>query len=227
MWAFIYHKDKTADRVRKAPEVSGSVWTWTAVDADSKLFISWLVGQRDVASANAFMADLRARVDNHMQLTSDGLFAYPDAVEQAFGADVDFAQLVKQYSGEGGGPVRYTGAVKTVVTGKPDPRHISTSFVERMNLNLRMEIRRFTRQSSGFSKRVENHMHHIALYTTYFNFCRIHGTLRGTPAMAAGLTDTLYDIDLIVDLVEAHDSKPGPRGPYRPHKRPGRKRRRA
>ena len=225
VWAFVYAKQSNVERARRAPEGAGNVWTRTALDADSKLIVSWLVGQRDLEHARAFMADLRSRVTNHTQLTSDGLFVYPDAVEQAFGAEVDFAQLVKQYAADSTegerrySPARCTGAVKRPVTGRPDPQHISTSFVERQNLNVRMGIRRFTRLTNAFSKKVENHMLHMALWLVYFNFIRIHQTVRTTPAMAAGLTDELHDWDLIMDLIEARDSQPGPRGPYRPHTR--------
>ena len=230
VWSFIYAKHANVETAKAAPEDAGDAWTWTALDADSKLMISWLIGPRDGESAYAFISDLGSRLANRAQLTSDGLFVYPDAVEKVFGSEVDFGQLVKVYAGSAEGERRYSpadcvGAVKRPVSGKPDPRHISTSFVERMNLNVRMGVRRFTRLTNAFSKKLANHIQHVALYFTYYNWCRIHRTLRVSPAMAAGLTDTLYDVDWIVGLIEARTPPPGPRGTYKPHKRPNRRKR--
>ncbi len=232
IWAFIYAKHSHVDQARRAPEGAGDVWTWTAQDADSKLIITYHIGERDTPNARVFMEDLGGRLANHTQLTSDGLSAYPDAVEHVFGGDVDFAQLVKLYAGGAEGERRYSpvecvGAVKRPVTGRPDPAHISTSYVERQNLNVRMGVRRFTRLTNAFSKKLANHAHHVALYTWYYNWCRIHSSLRMTPAMAAGLTEELHDLDWIVELIEARTPPPGPRGPYRPHTRPGRRKKRA
>ena len=231
IWAFVYAKQRNVETARKAPEGAGDAWTWTAIDADTKLIISWRIGLRNSENGNAFLQDLGSRLANRTQLTSDGLFVYPDAVEQVFGADVDFAQLVKLYANTSDGQRRYSsgeciGAVKRPVTGRPDPKHISTSYVERQNLNVRMGVRRFTRLTNAFSKKLANHAYHVALYTWYYNFARIHSSLRVTPAMAAGLTDTLYKMDDLVGLIEARTPPPGPRGPYRKHKRPNRRKRR-
>ena len=196
-----------------------------ALDADNKLLVSWLTGPRDQGSAYALMLDLSERVKNRIQLTSDGLRAYVPAVEDVFGPDIDFAQLVKLY-----GPTRDTDEATTAaryspptchgtrasrITGHPNPKHVSTSHVERSNLTMRMGIRRFTRLTNAFSKRLVNHGHHVALMLTHYNFCRIHKTLQVTPAQAVGVTETLYDTDWIAELVQARDPKPGPRGPYR------------
>ena len=219
IWSFVYAKQKNVERAKKAPPGAGDVWTWTALDADAKLIISWLVGPRDAGSAFTLMTDLRERVTGRVQLTTDGLAAYPNAVEDAFGADVDFSQLIKLYGREPANEARYSppvclGAVPRPVQGDPDPRFISTSYVERQNLNIRMGIRRFTRLTNAFGKKLENQVHSFALYLTYANWCRIHKTIRMSPAMAAGLTTTLHDIDWIVGLIEARTlppQKPGPK----------------
>lgn len=223
IWSFIYAKEKNVPYLsRKAPPEAGSTWTWTALDADSKLLVSWLVGARSDDAAHWLVQDMADRVTGRFQLTSDGLSLYRTAVESVFGADVDFAQLIKQY-GPGPEPEaerRYSpstchGTRTERIMGDPDPSHISTSYVERSNLTFRMQNRRYTRLTNGFSKRIANHAHQVALFVTHYNWCRIHQTLRVTPAMSAGLTDTLRDINFIVDLVEARDPQPGPRGPYR------------
>jgi len=220
IWSFTYAKQKNVAKAKAAPANAGDTWTWTAIDADNKLMISWLVGGRDGDYAMAFMDDLRSRLANRVQLTSDGHRAYLEAVEGAFGGDVDYAQLVKIYGASPENakgrysPAECTGAVKTPIEGNPDPKHISTSFAERQNLNIRMHTRRFTRLTNAFSKKVENHAWSVALFTTYYNFVRIHKTLRMSPAMAAGVTDRLWEIGDIVALVEATDTKPGKRGPY-------------
>ncbi len=215
-----YAKAKNVPTAKSAAEGAGDIWTWTALDADSKLIVSWLVGGRDAQYANEFMSDVADRLANRVQLTTDGHLEYLDAVEGAFGADVDFAQLVKLYGTAPDAVKRYSppvcvGAKKDVFNGKPDRRHISTSYVERQNLTMRMHMRRFTRLTNAFSKRVENHCHALALYFVWYNFVRIHKTLRVTPAMAAGVTYTLRDMDWIVSLIAARAPKPGKRGPYK------------
>jgi IS1 family transposase len=214
IWSFTYAKQKNVAAAKSAPANAGDTWTWTAIDADSKLMISWLVGGRDSEFALVFMDDLRARLANRVQLTSDGHKAYLEAVEGAFGGDVDYAQLVKLY---GASPEsakgRYSaaeciGAHKTRIEGSPDPKHVSTSFAERQNVNMRMHMRRFTRLTNAFSKKQENHAHSVALFMTYYNFVRIHQTLRVTPAMAAGVADRLWEISDIVKLLEDWERTP-------------------
>lgn len=216
IWSFCYAKAKNVKNAKAAPDGAGDVWTWTALDSDNKLILSWLVGGRDAGYANEFMGDVKARLANRVQLTTDGHKSYLEAVEGAVGADVDFAQLVKLY-GEAPdkGPERkYSpsvckGAKKKVIEGNPDKASISTSHVERHNLTMRMSMRRFTRLTNAFSKKVDNHCHALALYFVWYNFCRIHKTLRISPAMAAGITDTLHDMEWIVSLIDARAPKPG------------------
>lgn len=222
IWSFTYAKQKNVATAKAAPEVAGDTWTWTAIDADSKLIVSYLVGGRDAEYAMWFMDDLRSRLANRVQLTSDGHRAYLEAVEGAFGADVDYAQLVKLYGSLGGNspekrysPAECNGIRKRTVEGRPDDAHVSTSYVERNNLTMRMHMRRFTRLTNGFSKKVENHAYAVALHMMYYNFVRIHGKLRMSPAMAAGVTEQLWEIGDIVALVEAADRKPIKRGPYK------------
>lgn len=213
IWSFTYAKQKNVATAKAAPEGSGDTWTWTAIDADTKLMISWLVASRDIDSAVLFMDDLRSRLSNRVQLTSDGHKAYLQAVEATFGEAVDYAQLVKIYgqtseSAQGRySPAECIGATKETVVGRPDQKHISTSFAERQNLNLRMHMRRFTRLTNAFSKKVENHALAVALFTTYYNFVRIHKTLRVTPAMAAGVTDRLWGVADIVSVLERFESQ--------------------
>jgi len=207
IWSFCYAKAKnvTPEIVAKHP-FAGDVWTWVAIDADTKLIPSWIVGQRDGVTARIFVNDLAGRLANRIQLTSDGLKAYLEAVERAFRGDVDYAQLVKIYGSDAEAEKRYSpatciGCERKEVTGDPDPRHISTSFVERQNLTMRMSMRRFTRLTNGFSKKLENHVANIAIHVMHYNFVRIHQTLRVTPAMAAGVTNRLWSIEDLVALL--------------------------
>ena len=213
IWSFIYAKEKNAPRAKRAPPEAGDVWTWTALDADSKLILSYEVGDRSGATAIEFMDDLRDRLANRVQLTSDGHKAYLEAVEGAFGGDIDYAMLVKIYGDAPDAEKRYSpaqciGAKRRRVEGSPDPDHISTSYVERHNLTMRMGMRRFTRLTNAFSKKVENHIHSLSLYFVHYNFCRIHKSLRTSPAMAAGVSDTLRDMEWIVGLIDARAPKP-------------------
>ncbi len=191
------------------------------MDADSKVVVSYFVGGRDGECAKWFIDDVANRLANRVQLTSDGHKAYLEAVEGAFGADVDYAQLVKIYGGAPESvkgrysPAECTGAVKMPIEGKPDPKHISMSYIERQNLTIRMHMRRFTRLTNGFSKKVENHAYAVALHMMYYNFVRIHQTLKVTPAMAAGVTKRLWEVSDIVALWEAVEPKTGKRGPYK------------
>lgn len=220
IWSFCYAKQKNADK-RDMPDFAGDIWTWTSLDADSKLICNWFVGGRDAEYANIFMQDLAERLDNRVQLTTDGHKAYLQAVDGAFGNDIDYAQLVKLYGNSpNGATIRYspaecTGIKKTERTGSPDDKHISTSYVERQNLNMRMGMRRFTRLTNAFSKKYENHCHALALYFVFYNFIRKHATLKTTPAVAAGLVDEVYKMDLIVNLIEARAPTPKKRGPYK------------
>jgi IS1 family transposase len=187
---------------------AGDVWTWTAIDADTKLIVSYTLGDRGAGTANVFMRDVASRITNRIQLTTDGHRVYAEAVEDAFGADIDYAMLVKIYGASNDSPEsRYSpatciGCRTGVLAGNPDPKHISTSFVERQNLSMRMGMRRFTRLTNGFSKKLENHGHAVALYFMHYNFCRIHKTLRVTPAMEAGLTDHIWSLEELVNLIE-------------------------
>lgn len=221
IWSFTYAKQKNVTTALAAPEAAGDTWTWTAIDADSKLIVGWLVGGRDSEYANAFVHDLASRLANRVQLTSDGHGAYLQAVEGAFGADVDYAQLVKIYGSAPESmkgrysPAECTGIKKTRIEGEPDEKHVSTSYVERSNLTMRMHMRRFTRLTNAFSKKIENHAHAVALHFVYYNFCRIHSKLRMTPAMAAGISSRLWEVSDIVALLDAAETKPAKRGPYK------------
>ncbi|MGH7109579.1 MAG: IS1 family transposase [Stellaceae bacterium] len=224
IWSFVHAKAKNVPTAKAAPEWAGDVWTWTALDADHKLILSWIVGGRDSAYALALMDDVRGRLANRVQLTTDGHAPYLAAVEEAFGADIDYAMLVKLYGEPPSSPEaarRYSpseciGARKQRITGNPDPDHISTSYTERHNLTMRMQMRRFTRLTNAFSKRVENHCHQLALYFVFYNFVRLHRTLRVTPAMAAGISDRLWSIEDIVALIDAREPTAKKRGPYKP-----------
>ena len=208
IWSFCYAKEKNVP-VEKEGTGAGSVWTWTAIDADSKLIISYLCGGRDAAWARQFMEDLASRVSTRIQITTDGHRAYAEAVEGAFGMEVDYAMLIKLYGSPSDNPeTRYSPAscigIRTgILSGNPDREHISTSFVERQNLNLRMGVRRFTRLTNAFSKKFENHCHMVAIYHAYYNFCRVHQTLRVTPAMEVGLTTHVWTIKELVEVLES------------------------
>jgi len=217
IWAFCYAKEKNLPAKLKGKFGFGDVWTWTAIDADTKLVPSFLIGNRDARSARMFIEDLASRLASRVQLTTDGLKVYLEAVEGAFGCDIDYAMLVKTFESSQE-ETRYSPAVCTScerkpVTGKPDPDHISTSFIERSNLTMRMSMRRFTRLTNAFSKKVENHAYQVALHFMYYNFCRIHQTLRCTPAMEAGASDHVWSIEEIAALLP--EPTFGPRGPYR------------
>lgn len=224
-WSFVGAKQKNASDEQKA-EGMGDAWTWIALDSDSKLVISWLVGGRDAEYASAFMDDVAKRLATgcRIQLTSDGHKPYLEAVEGAFGCDVDYAMLIKEYGSVGSqkspdtrySPSVCTGAEKRPITGSPDPKHINTSHVERYNLTMRMCMRRFTRLTNAFSKKIANHEHAVALHTFHYNFCRIHQSLRVTPAMEAGLVDRVWNLDeLVARLVAEEDAAELALGPRR------------
>jgi IS1 family transposase len=206
IWNFVGAKAKNASPEKKA-EGWGDTWTWTALDAQTKLCVSYLVGGRDLGWAKEFMQDCASRIKNRVQITTDGHRAYLEAVEDAFGADIDYAQLQKIYGAPSENHTRYSpakciGCDMKVVSGDPDPKHVSTSFVERQNLSMRMSIRRFTRLTNAFSKKVENHAAAVALWFAYYNFCRVHQTLRVTPAMEAGLTNHVWEIEELLNLLK-------------------------
>src|SRR5216683_2072240 len=219
--SFTAAKQKNVPGMKKPIAGAGDTWTWTAIEADTKLLITWLVGGRDSDYAIAFMDDLRDRLANRGQLTSDGHKAYLEAVEGAFGADVDYAQLVKLFGAAPESmkgrysPAECIGARKERIEGNPDPKHVSTSYAERQNLTMRMQMRRFTRLTNAFSKKFENHMHMVALYTVWYNYVKQHKSLKGlSPAMAAGISDTLWSVTDLAEMVDASLPKAGPRGPY-------------
>ena len=207
IWSFVGAKESNVDRDQKI-QGWGDCWTWTAIDADTKLVPCWLVGPRNAQAAHYFIRDLANRMKDRIQLTSDGFAAYPLAVDRHFGSDVDFAQLVKIYGKpENAEAVRYSpakcvGAEKHPRIGNPDAAHISTSFAERQNLTMRMNMRRFTRLTNAFSKKVENHAHAISIYFMHYNFVRIHQTLRVSPAMAAGVTGKLWSLEDIAAMLD-------------------------
>jgi IS1 family transposase len=222
IWTFTAAKQKNVPGMKKPIEGGGDIWTWTAIEAETKLLITWLVGGRDSDYAIAFMDDLRERLANRVQLTSDGHKAYLEAVEGAFGADVDYAQLVKLFGAAPESmkgrysPAECIGARKERIEGNPDPKHVSTSFAERQNLTMRMHMRRFTRLTNAFSKKFENHMHMVALYSVWYNFVKQHKSLKGiSPAMAAGLSDTLWSMTDLAEMIDTALPKPSKRGPYK------------
>ena len=207
IWSFVYAKQKNVSRAKAAPIDAGDVWTWVAIDAETKLVPSWRIGDRSSETAIAFVDDLAKRLATRIQVTSDGHKAYLEAIEGAFGGDVDYGMLIKVYGPAPEGHRRYSpaeciGAHKERIEGNPDPKHISTSYVERQNLTMRMQMRRFTRLTNAFSKKIENHALSVALHYMHYNFCRIHKSLRVTPAMAAGVTNRLWSIADIVNILE-------------------------
>lgn len=220
IWSFTAAKQKNVAAMKTPVDGAGDTWTWTALDADTKLIVSHFVGGRDGECAMVFMDDVAKRLANRVQMTTDGHKAYLEAVEGAFGCDVDYAMLVKIYgaapeSAKGRySPADCTGIRKTKIEGEPDLAHVSTSYVERANLTMRMHNRRFTRLTNAFSKKFENHAHMVALYAVWYNFCRIHKSLRVSPAMAAGVADRLWSLEDVATMVEAAAPLQSKRGPY-------------
>ena len=220
IWAFCYAKQKNAPLASGVVDTAGDVWTWTGIDRDSKLIISWLVGGRDSGYAIEFMDDLRSRLANRVQLSTDGHRAYLEAVDGAFGGNVDYGMLVKLYGknpddpeGRRYSPAQCVGTRKLAVVGDPDMDALSTSHVERHNLTMRMSMRRFTRLTNAFSKKIENHCHALALYFVWYNFIRVHKSLGGTPAMAAGLAEHPRNMRWLVGLIDRR-APAVRRGPY-------------
>lgn len=219
IWSFCYSKEKNVAPEDKGVLGHGDAYTWTAIDADTKLAISWLVGRRDQEYAEAFIGDLAARLAGRIQLTTDGHGPYIPAVEKVFGGAIDYAMLVKIYEGQGQqdqrrySPAGFVKADKRRITGSPDVSEVSTSYVERQNLTMRMSMRRFTRLTNGFSKKIENLAHAVALHFMYYNFGRIHKTLRVTPAMEAGIADHVWSLEEIAALIPEPVAKK--RGPYK------------
>jgi IS1 family transposase len=212
IWSFVGCKQKQVTAKRAAEGICGDVWTWVAIDADTKLVPSWYVGQRDPIAATEFIADLERRLAHRVQITSDGLKCYLNAVIDAFADEVDYAQLVKVYGNDPESEKRYSPAqciaTRTEIwLGNPDPGHISTSYIERQNLTMRMSIRRFTRLTNAFSKKIEHHIAALAIHYMHYNYCRIHQTLRVTPAMAAGVTDRLWSIQDLVAMLDLNKTK--------------------
>jgi len=207
IWQFCYAKEKNVPEELRGKFGYGDVWTWVALCADTKIVPTWMVGGRDAGTAFAFMQDLAARLSNRVQLTTDGHRAYLNAVESAFGSDIDYAMLVKMYGNDSSkesetrySPAECIGCEMKAISGRPKVEHISTSYVERQNLTMRMSMRRFTRLTNGFSKKVENLEHSIALHYLWYNFARIHKTLRVTPAMEAGISDHVWSMEEIARL---------------------------
>ena len=221
IWSFCYSKEKNVSPEDKGILGYGDVYTWTAIDADSKLAISWLVGRRDYEYAEGFMSDLASRLSERVQLTTDGYGCYINAVEKMFCGAVDYAMLVKIYGDDSNAQKRYSpapfvGAEKRTMAGNPDVKHISTTFVERQNLTMRMGMRRFTRLTNGFSKKIDNLAHAVALHFMHYNFVRIHKTLKTTPALEAGVTNKLWSMSDVVELIDAKEAlKDRSRGKYK------------
>jgi IS1 family transposase len=206
IWSFVGAKEKNVPAEKRGQFGIGDVWTWTAMDADSKLMVSWLVGGRDAGTAYGFVQDLAKRLANRVQLTTDGHRAYLSAIEENFGSEIDYAMLVKLYGNDRENESRYSpaeciGCREVVVTGSPDPKHISTSYIERQNLTMRMSMRRFTRLTNAFSKKLDNHIASLAIHYMHYNFCRVHQTLRVTPAMEAKVADHIWSISELVALL--------------------------
>lgn len=225
IWSFVGMKQRNVPEEMQGTFGIGDVYTWTAIDADTKLIPCWHVGTRDADSAFEFINDLASRLTNRVQLTTDGHKAYIDAVDSAFGNNIDYAMLVKHYSNPSEAkqaqkrysPSKFISADKRRITGDPEIKHVSTSYVERQNLTMRMHMRRFTRLTNSFSKKLENHMHAISLYFMFYNFCKIHKTLRVTPAMEAGISDHVWDAIDILEIIP--DEEPKKRGSYKKTKR--------
>jgi IS1 family transposase len=225
IWSFVHSKQKNVPEDRKGEFGIGDVWTWTALCADTKIVPCWHVGDRDTESAKEFMDDLAGRLRSRVQLTTDGHSAYLSAVDGAFGLDVDYAMLVKLYGPAAEGkpgtaerkysPGECQGSRKTAIVGRPVKEDVSTSYVECQNLTMRMSLRRFTRLTNAFSKKVENHVHALSIYFMHYNFVRIDQSLRVPPAMAAGVTDRLWGMDDVVAMIDAAAPQPAKRGPYR------------
>jgi IS1 family transposase len=217
IWAFCYAKEKNVPSELKGRFGYGDVWTWVAIDADTKFVPSFMVGHRDARTARIFIEDLASRLTHRVQLTTDGLKAYLEAVEDSFGADIDYAQLIKLYESVQEetrySPAECVASEIRKVMGNPDAKHISTSYVERQNLSMRMGMRRFSRLTNGFSKKVENHAYAVALFYMHYNFCRIHKTLRVTPAMEAGISDHVWSVEELLNILPKPAA--GPRGSYR------------
>ncbi|MBI3662062.1 MAG: IS1 family transposase [Acidobacteria bacterium] len=209
IWSFCYAKAKNVPADKQGEFGYGDVWTWVALCADTRLVPSWSVGTRGAGTAFEFIHDLAGRLANRVQLTTDGHRVYLEAVESAFGSEIDYAMLVKLYGADREeGEARYSpaeciGCKTVVISGRPNMKHVSTSYVERQNLTMRMMMRRFTRLTNAFSKKVENHAHAIALHYMHYNFCRIHKSLRVTPAMEAGITDHVWDVSEIAALLDS------------------------
>lgn len=210
IWSFCYTKQKNLSKAKSAPNGAGDLWTFTSLCPDTKLAPTWLVGVRDTETATDFIKDLASRMSDKIQLTSDGFKIYENAVNGTFGANVDYAMLVKQYDGK----QHYIGSEKRIIIGSPKKEYISTSLVERQNLTMRMSMRRFIRETSGFSKKVENHCAMVNIYFMYYNFARIHSTLKITPAMEAGISKHIWNIEEIVDLAYKNEVAK-PRGAYK------------
>lgn len=213
IWSFNYCKDVNLARAKAAPDKAGSTWTWTAIDADSKLIISYLVGDRDGQHALAFIQDMAERITDRPQITTDGLASYVTAIDEIFGLDVDFAQLIKSYTETPDvaperkySPGVCTGTHAKRIVGRPDARHVSTSFVESHNQKMRAHMRRFTRLTAAHSKKFANHCHMVSLYTVFYNFVRINSSVKMSPAMAAGIESRLWEMDDMVRLVEAYEN---------------------
>ncbi|MCC6706547.1 MAG: IS1 family transposase [Gammaproteobacteria bacterium] len=207
--SFVFAKSKNADQDMKAAGTAGDVWTWTAICADTKLAVSWMVGRRDIAAATVFIDDVASRLAGRIQLSTDGHKPYLNAIAGAFGRDIDYGRLIKYYKPNGD----FMKSERMPTVGCPDYDHISTSFVERQNLTMRMSIKRFARATNAHSKKVENHAHAIALHFMFYNFGRVHKTLKMTPAMAAGIASHVWSLEEIAGLVK--DEAPKVRGPYR------------
>ena len=207
IWSFCYAKERNAPYIqpnaKNAPDHAGNVWTWTALDSDARLILTWLAGfGREHETAMIFMADLHSRLANRVQLSTDGLNAYLSSVEETFGSEVDYAQIIKTY-----GNHRVTSVDKRSISGDPDYYLASTAYMERHNLTTRMSMRRYTRLTNAFSKKLENHCHALALYFVYYNFCRNHSTIKTTPAIKAGLTEREYDFDWIVEMIDLAENQ--------------------